>query len=87
MTTRNHNRRTGWETMLGNLNADAVIAEAELYAGDKQRLTVDYGQPHTEAACTLLQQRVDEVTYQPHFLRLGLGRKRRRFTVWPGATG
>ena len=32
MSSGDDHRRSGWETMLGNLNAQAVIAEAELYA-------------------------------------------------------
>jgi hypothetical protein len=62
MTTGDHARRTSaWEAMHRNLAADAVLAEAVLYASGGRRLTVEHGQPLTPQAATLVQQLVDEV--------------------------
>lgn len=54
-------RRPGWETMLRNLDADAVLADAALYAAGKRRLTVDHGEPLSGAAGELLQRLVEQV--------------------------
>jgi hypothetical protein len=62
MTTGDHARPTsGWEAMHRNLAADAVLAEAVLYASGGRRLTVEHGQPLTQQAAALVQQLVDEV--------------------------
>jgi hypothetical protein len=62
MTTGDHARRTsGWEAMHRNLAADAVLAEAVLYASGGRRLTVEHGHPLTEQAAALVQQLVDDV--------------------------
>ncbi len=62
MTTGDHARRiSGWEAMHRNLAADAVVAEALLYASGGRRLTVEHGQPLTEQAAALVRQLVDEV--------------------------
>ncbi len=47
--------------MLRNLAADAVVAEAVLYAAGGRRLTVEHGQPLTEQAAALVRQLVDDV--------------------------
>ncbi len=44
-----------------NLAADAVVAEAVLYASGGRRLTVEHGQPLTEQAAALVQQLVVDV--------------------------
>jgi hypothetical protein len=54
-------RTSGWEAMHRNLAADAVLAEAALYASGGRRLTVEHGQPLTEQATALLRQLVDDV--------------------------
>jgi hypothetical protein len=62
MTTGDSARRSsGWEAMRRNLAADAVLAEAVLYASGGRRLTVEHGQPLTEQAAALVQQLVDDV--------------------------
>ncbi len=62
MTSGDSARRTsGWEAMHRNLAADAVLAEAVLYASGGQRLTVEHGQPLTDQASALLQRLVDDV--------------------------
>ncbi len=62
MTTGDHARRTsGWEAMHRNLAADAVLAEAVLYASGGRRLTIEHGQPLTDQAAALVQQLVDDV--------------------------
>ncbi len=61
MSTGEPTRRTGWETTLANLAADAALADAALYASGARRLTVDHGQPLTDAAEMLLQRLVDDV--------------------------
>lgn len=61
MTIDDCGRRSGWTTMLANLAADAVLAEAAVYAGGGRRVTVDHGQPLTPQAEHLLQQLLDEV--------------------------
>lgn len=62
MTTGDHARRTSaWEAMQRNLAADAVLAEAVLYASGGRRLTVEHGQPLTEQAAALVRQLVDDV--------------------------
>ncbi len=62
MTADDHARRTsGWEALHRNLAADAVLAEAALYASGGRRLTVEHGQPLTEQAAALVQQLVDAV--------------------------
>ena len=43
-------RGSGWEAMHCNLAADAVVAEALLYASRGRRLTVEYGQHLPEQA-------------------------------------
>lgn len=47
--------------MQRSLAADAVVAEALLYASGGRRLTVEHGQPLTERAAALVQQLVDDV--------------------------
>ena len=54
-------RGSGWDAMHRTLAADAVVAEALLYASGCRRLTVEHGQPLTDQATTLVQQLVDEV--------------------------
>lgn len=54
-------RRAGWETMLRNLDAHAVLAEAAVYAAGKRRLTVDHGEPLNDAGAELLSRLVHEV--------------------------
>ena len=54
-------RGSGWEAMHRNLAADAVVAEALLYASGGRRLTVEHGQPLTDQAAALVQQLVDDV--------------------------
>jgi hypothetical protein len=62
LTTGDQARRTsGWEAMLRNLAADAVVAEAVLYAAGGRRLTVEHGQPLNEQAAVLVRQLVDDV--------------------------
>ena len=57
-----HARRGGgWEAMHSALAADAVVAEALLYASGGRRLTVEHGFPLTERAGALVQQLVDDV--------------------------
>ena len=54
-------RDSGWEVMHRNLAADAVVAEALLYASGGRRLTVDHGQPLTDQAAALVQQLIADV--------------------------
>ena len=54
-------RGSGWDAMHRTLAADAVVAEALLYASGGRRLTVEHGQPLTEQAVALVQQLVDDV--------------------------
>lgn len=54
-------RGSGWEAMQRSLAADAVVAEALLYASGGRRLTVEHGQPLTEQAAALVRQLVDDV--------------------------
>ena len=54
-------RGSGWEAMQRTLAADAVVAEALLYASGGRRLTVEHGQPLTGQAGALVQQLVDDV--------------------------
>ena len=54
-------RGTGWEAMRRTLAADAVVAEALLYASGGRRLTVEHGQPLTDQAGALVQRLVDDV--------------------------
>ena len=54
-------RGSGWEAMHRTLAADAVVAEAMLYAGGGRRLTVEHGRPLTEQAAALVRRLVDEV--------------------------
>ena len=54
-------RTSGREAMLRSLAADAVVAEAVLYASGGRRLTVEHGQPHPEQAAALVRQLVDDV--------------------------
>ena len=62
MTTGDQTGRTsGWEALQRSLAADAVLAEAVLYASGGRRLTVEHGQPLTEQATALLNQLVDDV--------------------------
>ncbi len=62
MSTEDQARRgSGWEAVLRTLAADAVVAEAVLYASGDRRLTVEYGQPLTEQAAALVRQLVDDV--------------------------
>lgn len=62
MSTEDQARRgSGWEAMLRSLAADAVVAEAVLYASGGRRLTVEHGQPLTEQAAALVQQVVNYV--------------------------
>ncbi len=62
MTTDDSARRTsGWEAMHRNLAADAVLADAALYASGGRRLTVEHGQPLTDQAAALVQQLVDDI--------------------------
>ena len=62
MTTDDQARRgTGWEAMHRTLAADAVVAEALLYASGGRRLTVEHGRPLTRQAAALVQQLVDDV--------------------------
>jgi hypothetical protein len=63
MTTGDHQARrtSGWEAMHRSLAADAVLAEAVLYASGGRRLTVEHGQPLTDQAAALVQQLVDDV--------------------------
>ena len=53
-------RGSGWEAMQRTLAADAVVAEALLYASGGRRLTVEHGQPLTDQAGVLLQRLVDD---------------------------
>lgn len=61
--TGDQTRRSGWETMLRNLDADAVLADAALYAAGKRRLTVEHGEPLSAAAGELLRRLVDQVVH------------------------
>ena len=63
MTTgdRQARRDGGWEAMHSTLAADAVLAEALLYASGGRRLTVEHGQPLTQQEAALVQQLVDDV--------------------------
>ena len=54
-------RGSGWDAMHRTLAADAVVAEALLYASGGRRLTVEHGQPLTQQAAALVQQLVDDV--------------------------
>lgn len=54
-------RGSGLEAMHRNLAADAVLAEAHLYACGGRRLTVEHGQPRTGRAAALEQQLDDDV--------------------------
>ncbi len=54
-------RGSGWEAMHRTLAADAVLAEAHLYASGGRRLTVEHGQPLTDQAAALVRQLVDDV--------------------------
>ena len=54
-------RGSGWEAMHRTLAADAVLAEAHLYASGGRRLTVEHGQPLTDQAAALVQELVDDV--------------------------
>ena len=54
-------RGSGWEAMQRTLAADAVVAEALLYASGGRRLTVEHGQPLTNEAAALVRQLADEV--------------------------
>ena len=54
-------RGSGWEAMQRTLAADAVVAEALLYASGGRRLTVEHGQPLTDQAGALVQRLVDDV--------------------------
>jgi len=54
-------RGSGWEAMQRTLAADAVVAEALLYASGGRRLTVEHGQPLPNQAHALLRQLVDDV--------------------------
>ena len=54
-------RGSSWEAMQRTLAADAVVAEALLYASGGRRLTVEHGQPLTDQAGALVQQLVDDV--------------------------
>ena len=54
-------RGSGWEAMHRTLAADAVVAEALLYASGSRRLTVEHGQPLTDQAAALVQQLVDSL--------------------------
>ena len=63
MTTGDQQARrgSGWDAMHRALAADAVVAEALLYASGGRRLTVEHGQPLTDQARALVQQLVDDV--------------------------
>lgn len=61
--TGDQSRRSGWETMLRNLDADAVLADAALYAAGQRRLTVEHGEPLSAAAGELLRSLVDQVAH------------------------
>ena len=62
MTTGDQARLTnGWDAMHQALTADAVVADALLYASGGRRLTVGHGQPLTDQAGALVQQLVDDV--------------------------
>lgn len=54
-------RRPGWETMLRNLAADAVLTDAALYASGRRRLTVEHGEPLTADADELVHRLVEQV--------------------------
>ena len=54
-------RGSGWDAMHRTLAADAVVAEALLYASGGRRFTVEHGQPLTEQAAVLVRQLVDDV--------------------------
>ncbi len=54
-------RGSGWDAMHRTLAADAVVAEALLYASGGRRLTVEHGQPLTDQAAALVQRLVDDV--------------------------
>ena len=54
-------RGSGWEAMQRTLAADAVVAEALLYASGGRRLTVEHGQPLNQQAALLVRQLVDDV--------------------------
>lgn len=56
-------RGSGWDATHRNLAADAVVAEAQLYASGARRLTVEHGQPLTDQAAALVQQLVDDVDH------------------------
>lgn len=53
--------RVGWETLARTVAAAAVVAEAEAYAGGARRVTVEHGEPLTEAAEQLLARLVEDV--------------------------
>ena len=62
MTADHQARRgSGWEAMQRTLAADAVVAEAMLYASGGRRLTVEHGHPLTEQAAAPVQQLFDAV--------------------------
>ena len=63
MTTGDHQARrgTGWDAMHSALAADAVVAEALLYASGGRRLTVEHGQPLSDQADAVVRQLVDAV--------------------------
>ncbi len=62
MSTEDQARRgSSWEAVMRTLAADAVVAEAVLYASGGRRLTVEHGQPLTQQAAALVQQLVDDV--------------------------
>ena len=54
-------RGSGWDAMHRTLAADAVVAEALLYASGGRRVTVEHGQPLTNQADALVRQLVDDV--------------------------
>ena len=54
-------RGSGWEAMQRTLAADAVVAEALLYASGGRRLTVEHGEPLTPQAAALVWKPVDDV--------------------------
>jgi len=51
-------RVSGWQALRRNLAADAVLADAALYASGARRLTVDHGGPLTAQGAVLLEQLV-----------------------------
>ncbi len=70
MTTGDQQARhgSGWDAMHRTLAAEAVVAEALLYATGGRRLTVEHGQPLTRPAAAFVQQLVDHAAADAGYL-------------------